>query len=180
MTNKILVLDPEPITLLDNDDNTMATITSTQSRRSSIANSNFYFEKVFVSDCTIVSGEEHTPKFAVWKVTVVMHPLNSTHTGSFHIRTYKRYSDFVKFRECLLDRIREERPQSVKEIPALPPTVKWYYYGWKYDEVNLDKNWLAKRRKGLELFINQVLLNSHVMEIAKDLVIQFLRTGNSR
>lgn len=176
MPSNILVLDPEPITLLDNDDNTAKTTASAQSRRSSVANQNFYFERVFVSDCTIVSGEEHTPKFAVWKVTAVMHPLNPTHDGSFQIKTYKRYSDFVRFREQLLDKVRDKRPQSLKEIPELPPAVKWYYYGWKYDEVNLDKKWLAKRRKGLELFINQVLLNNHVMEIARDLIIQFLRS----
>lgn len=175
MTSKILVLDPEPISLLEQDDNTARTITSTQSR-SSVANSNFYFERAFVSDCTIVAGEERTPRFAVWKVTAVMHPLNPAHDGSFQIQTYKRYSDFVKFREQLLERIRDRMPQSVNEIPALPPPVKWYYYGWNYDKVNLDKRWLARRRRGLELFTNQVLLNNHVMEIARDLVIQFLRS----
>ncbi|KAH7580576.1 PX domain-containing protein YPT35 [Nakaseomyces glabratus] len=170
MADKVAVLDPEPITLLDTEDEPGIS----QSRRSSIANSNFYIERAFVTNCTIISGERSTPKFAVWKVTAVLHPLNPNSSGSYRIHTYRRYSDFVEFRNALLDRVRTKRPTSVSEIPELPPPVKWYY-SWKYNEINLNREWLANRRKGLELFINQVLLNGNIVDIAKDLVIQFLR-----
>ncbi|SCV16185.1 probable PX domain-containing protein YPT35 [Nakaseomyces glabratus] len=135
MADKVAVLDPEPITLLDTEDEPGIS----QSRRSSIANSNFYIER-----------ERSTPKFAVWKVTAVLHPLNPNSSGSYRIHTYRRYSDFVEFRNALLDRLEIQRDQS-------------------------QQGMLANRRKGLELFINQVLLNGNIVDIAKDLVIQFLR-----
>lgn len=117
MADKVAVLDPEPITLLDTEDEPGIS----QSRRSSIANSNFYIERAFVTNCTIISGERSTPKFAVWKVTAVLHPLNPNSSGSYRIHTYSRYSDFVEFRNALLDRVRTKRPASVSEIPELPP-----------------------------------------------------------
>ncbi|QHS73743.1 Ypt35p [Saccharomyces paradoxus] len=207
MNDKISILPPEPIQLLDEDttepeveidsqqeneglisvsnsngsssgsNDCGARITRTRPRRSSSINANFSFQKAHVSDCTIVDGD-HGTKFAVWRITVFLEPnLNAfaAKRESYKIQTYKRYSDFVKLREDLLTRIKTVKPEKLHclQIPSLPPSVQWYS-SWKYQQVNLNKDWLAKRQRGLEYFLNHIILNSGLVEMAKDILIQFL------
>ncbi|EHN02041.1 Ypt35p [Saccharomyces cerevisiae x Saccharomyces kudriavzevii VIN7] len=207
MNDKISILPPEPIQLLDEDttepefevdsqqENEEPTSTSnsngnnsngsdwgtsiirTRPRRGSSINANFSFQKAHVSDCTIINGD-HGTKFAVWRITVFLEPnltVFSAQKESYKIQTYRRYSDFVKLRENLLTRIQTAKPEKLHflQIPHLPPSVQWYST-WKYQQVNLNKDWLAKRQRGLEYFLNHVILNSGLVEIAKDILIQFL------
>ncbi|AQZ17915.1 YPT35 (YHR105W) [Zygosaccharomyces parabailii] len=158
--NKINVLMPEPISLVDDE----AEVHD--------LNRNFSLQRCQVSDCTIVNGENGT-KFAVWKVTLLLHP-SACHSQLYYprVETYRRYSDFCKFREQLIARcIGAHRPNI--DVPMLPSRVKWYET-WHYQEINLDRNWLSKRRQGLEFFLNHVLLNDELVELARDLVVKFL------
>ncbi|CAI4053299.1 hypothetical protein SUVZ_15G2600 [Saccharomyces uvarum] len=204
MNDKISVLPPEPIQLLDEDttepefeidsqqeneepvtttdsnsygSGQSTPITRTRPRRSSSINANFSFQKALVSDCTIINGD-HGTKFAVWRITVLLEPnlkVVSAQRESYKIQTYRRYSDFVKLREHILTRIKTAKPEKAHylQIPNLPPSVQWYST-WKYQQVNLNRDWLAKRQRGLEYFLNHVILDSQLVEIAKDILIQFL------
>ncbi|AJU18443.1 BCN_G0025710.mRNA.1.CDS.1 [Saccharomyces cerevisiae] len=172
-----------PISASNSNDSTShsndcgATITRTRLRRSSSINANFSFQKAHVSDCTIVNGD-HGTKFAVWRITVFLEPNLKAFAAkreSYKIQTYKRYSDFVRLRENLLTRIKTAKPEKLNclQIPHLPPSVQWYS-SWKYQEVNLNKDWLAKRQRGLEYFLNHIILNSSLVKMTKDILIQFL------
>lgn len=167
MSRKINVLMPEPITLMDDE--------SSQNGRnrsdSTGLNQNFNFQRAQVSDCTVVNGE-HGAKFAVWKVTLVLQP--SDYNASYYPRivAYKRYSDFYQFRQQIIRQCKEAHENAI-EIPQLPPRVKWYET-WRYQDINLNKVWLAKRRQGLEYFLNHILLNNEIVTIAKDLIISFI------
>ena len=203
MNDKISILPPEPIQLLDEDtteaefevdsqqeneeplstsnsdsNNSCSndrgpTFTRTRPRRSSSINSSFSFQKAHVSDCTIVNGD-HGTKFAVWRITIFLEPNSNVVAAkkeSYKVQTYKRYSDFVKLRDDLLTRLKTAKPEKLHclQIPKLPPSVQWYST-WKYQQVNLNKDWLAKRQRGLEYFLNHTILNSGLVEIAKDIL----------
>lgn len=158
--NKVNVLMPEPISLADDE------------AQVHDLNDNFSLQRCQVSDCTIVNGENGT-RFAVWKVTLLLHPAGCSSKVYFpRVETYRRYSDFCRFREqlvqCCLD---AHRPNI--DVPALPAGVKWYE-AWHYQEINLNHNWLSRRRQGLEFFLNHVLLNDELVSLARDLVVKFL------
>lgn len=131
----------------------------------------FVFQRAHVTDCTIVNGENGA-KFAVWKVSLVMQP--SAGQDPYHpcIVVYKRYSDFYQFREQLIRQCQEAHLSNL-DLPQLPPRVKWYE-SWRYQDVNLNKAWLAKRRQGLDYFLNKVLLNQEIVTAARELIVGFL------
>lgn len=178
MNHKINVLTPEPITLVD-DDSLSSTRDDDAARsrsNSSAVNQNFNFQKAIVSDCTIVNGENGA-KFAVWKVTLFLQPSSENVTYYPRIISYMRYSDFYNFRELLIRRCKETQGPVI-DIPKLPPRIKWYE-SWRYQDVNLNKIWLAKRRQGLDYFLNHILLNNAIVTVAKDLIISFLESRHA-
>lgn len=168
LSRKISVLMPEPITLMDDEHSNHE---SGSADGEDVLNQNFTFLRAHVSDCTIVNGENGS-KFAVWKLSLVLQSLDNDGVYRPCIDVYKRYSDFYRFRESLVRQCKESDLHRI-DIPPLPPRVKWYET-WRYQDVNLNKVWLAKRRQGLDYFMNKVLLNSAVIAIARDLIFKFL------
>lgn len=181
MTERLTFLPPEPIKILneprDESDEELET-THNSASQTTQANKRLKFSSVKVSDCTIVTGD-NGDRFAVWKITVFVAsrygpnpPTSSSPTnipiGSPQIQTYKRYSDFVAFRNSIMNKLGDRM-----EIPSLPPGVPWYD-SWKYQDVNFDKKWLAKRRRGLERFLEQVLLDRELVLLAKNEIRTFL------
>lgn len=168
LSRKVEVLSPEPIRLVDDEQSNRE---SGLSEAEDALNQNFTFLRAHVTDCTVVNGENGC-KFAVWKVSLVLQSFDHNNAYRPCIDVYKRYSDFFHFREALVRQCKEANLRAV-DIPQLPPRVKWYET-WRYQEVNLDKRWLAKRRQGLDYFMNKVLLNSTILASARNLIIKFL------
>lgn len=168
LSRKVNVLMPEPITLMDDERSIQESMSG---EAEDASDQNFTFLKAHVTDCTVVNGENGS-KFAVWKVSLVLQSFD--HNGAYRpcIDVYKRYSEFHKFRESLVRKCKEADLHTV-DIPRLPPRVKWYET-WRYQDVNLNKVWLAKRRRGLDYFMNKVLLNSTLVSTARDLIVKFL------
>lgn len=90
---------------------------------------------VRVGECTIVTGDQG--KFACWSIVV-----NTSSSSTVTLR--KRYSELDRLRQRLI----RELPGI--EVPKLPP---------KRMLNNLDSKFLAKRRSGIEWFLNCVLLD---------------------
>ncbi|CCF58144.1 hypothetical protein KAFR_0D04970 [Kazachstania africana CBS 2517] len=166
MNDKITFLPPEPITLLD-EENDEEDGHETRVRSSSAVNAAFRICKISVDNFTMVKGDKGT-KFGVWKVTSILE--HRQKGGNRSIETFRRYSDFVILRENILVNL---QGTNIK-IPELPSTVPWYKC-WKYQEINYDHTWLNERRKGLEYFINFVILNERIFNVCKDLIITFLK-----
>ncbi|AOA62763.1 hypothetical protein PP7435_CHR2-0258 [Komagataella phaffii CBS 7435] len=95
--------------------------------------------------CTKVSIPNYS---AIQDSYVVFHILVTTRRGKLEL--FKRYSEFVKFRQSLLT----EAPFKAKAIPKLPPKIMAKIP---------SKSQLEKRRRGLETFLNFVLLDSDLM-----------------
>lgn len=165
MSQRINFLPPEPISLVDNEHHREESPVQAHFRQT------LQFKQIIVGDCTIVNSNQ-TNKFSVWQVELVLAPTDRSGGSSPRIQLYKRYSDFENLRNRLIQALPSELHQS---IPSLPPKVRWYE-SWRYQDVNFDKKWLAKRRAGLEYFLNQVLLNERVVNSARTCIRNFLES----
>ncbi|CAB4252022.1 similar to Saccharomyces cerevisiae YHR105W YPT35 Endosomal protein of unknown function [Maudiozyma barnettii] len=188
--NRIKILAPEPITLLQNEENdtphmpTLPGIPTRKHRACSSVNDNFNFSKVSVTDCTILKGD-NTSKFAMWKITIILQPsetlierTNKPQVAYPKVQTYKRYSDFVTFRNIIINKIvtngeTSENILLLSKIPKLPPKIPWYEI-WQYQKANYNKKWLIERRIGLEIFLNGIVLNQDVVQICRSEILRFL------
>ncbi|SCU85705.1 LAME_0D02410g1_1 [Lachancea meyersii CBS 8951] len=159
MPHNFKFLAPEPINLVNNE--------STSDDDENLGPS-LHFGNVTVGDCTIVNSEKN--KFTVWQIEFTVSPAKPSERGCPKIHVYKRYTDFVVFREQLLRRL---PPDMAANVPELPPKVSWYD-SWRYEDANFKSSWLARRRAGLELFLNQLLLNDRLLGAALGLVKSFL------
>ncbi|CUS21792.1 LAQU0S04e00892g1_1 [Lachancea quebecensis] len=157
MPQSIQFLAPEPINLVNNEP-----------PADEVTGRSLRFKYITVGSCTIVNSQNN--KFSVWQIEVALSPTGTSGTGSPHIQIYKRYTDFELFREKLL---RSLTPALRPCIPQLPPKVSWYE-SWHYSQANFKSSWLARRRAGLEYFLNQVLLNDKVLAEALPCVKEFL------
>lgn len=97
---------------------------------------------VLVGDYFLVSGEGG-PSYVVWCIKIT---LNESLYSSILI--YKRYSDIENFRNILLKQYPEV------EIPPLPPKNTF-----SIERLLFSRSWLENRRRGLQWFMNYVLLN---------------------
>ncbi|CCH58159.1 hypothetical protein TBLA_0A03600 [Henningerozyma blattae CBS 6284] len=180
MSQKISIIPPEPITLINNE-----TTNAYDSQYSKTLSTNgLALYKVTVSDCTIVKGS-NGGEFAVWKVTVLLTKEDSSSSQEDNnnvlqemnyrkIQVYRRYSDFELFRKQIIDRLKEQQQVGkVVNLPSLPPKVPWYDL-WKYQDINLDKKWLNNRQRGLNHFLNHILLDVEIRRVSKDIIIKFL------
>lgn len=158
------VLAPEPIALVDDG-------SSDDESTSSPGTDGFAVVRAHVTDCTVVSGENGCD-FAVWKVTVVL----ALADGRCSVALYKRYSEFRLLRDQLARRCREARLPA--ELPQLPPRVSWYRC-WHYQEANLDREWLARRRQGLDSFLNKILLDQQLVAANRELIASFLEPSEA-
>ena len=157
MPSSIRFLAPEPINLVNNEAST-----------EEWTNRTVHFKHITVGSCTIVNSQNN--KFCVWQVDLTLSPTGRSGAGTPHIQIYKRYSDFVRFREELMATL---SPKLRTGIPALPPKLSWFD-SWRYDDANFKSAWLARRRAGLEFFLNQVLLNDSLLVEALACIKKFL------
>ena len=175
MSTELTLLPPEPIKLLNEESNDDSGISNNeffntndvvnQATDDSGKNPDFKFSKVFVGNATLVRGDGSGTKYIVWRITLILKlrgPVSDRTsdyiTISPQIEIYKRYSEFVKFRKDLIDHLdflkEQDLPDNLRRklnniiIPELPPKVPWYKL-WEYYDINLNHEWLLKRRKGL-------------------------------
>lgn len=202
MSTELTLLPPEPIKLLNEESNDDSGISNNeffntndvvnQATDDSGKNPDFKFSKVFVGNATLVRGDGSGTKYIVWRITLILKlrgPVSDRTsdyiTISPQIEIYKRYSEFVKFRKDLIDHLdflkEQDLPDNLRRklnniiIPELPPKVPWYKL-WEYYDINLNHEWLLKRRKGLEYFLNCIFLNRCTVGLCRDIIKSFIQT----
>ncbi|KAH3900219.1 Ypt35p SCDLUD_003190 [Saccharomycodes ludwigii] len=118
-------------------------------------------------------------KFMVWTMRITL-----TY-GNQQLYCYKRYSEFVVFRNKILHKLnmyyKEKQRQGNNSInrytkiviPELPPPVSWWKC-WEYDRVNFDRHWLQHRQAGLEFFMCSVLLDKDIVNLCFDIIQKFI------
>lgn len=145
---------------------------SIRSRTVTPLNDQANFLRVQVVDCTMVKGIQGNT-FAVWKIKIMLETKNTNNEMiASTIEIYRRYSEFVNFREQLMKRCQYYKFDC--DIPRLPPKLPWYYL-LNYEKDNLDRNWLVKRQMGLNSFLNDVIMNKEILNQFKDLILQFIK-----
>lgn len=97
---------------------------------------------VLVGDYHVILGES-APLYVVWSIRIVVN-------GASHslIVLYKRYSDIEQFRRELVAAFPND------QVPELPPKDNF-----SLSRLWLSDLWLETRRRGLQWFMTNVLLN---------------------
>lgn len=110
---------------------------------------------VLVGDYHIIEGEIGKP-YIVWSIRIIINDLNYS-----SILIYKRYSEIESFRNKLVASYKDV------DIPRLPPkdNLNFQRYLW-------SSNWLETRRKGLQWFMTNVLLNPKLQH--NEIVTEFV------
>lgn len=105
-------------------------------------NESSHITDVLVGDYHIVEGDGGKP-YIVWSIRIIIN--DSTYSS---ITIYKRYSELEKFRSKISSNYKDI------DIPNLPPKDNFNFqrYIW-------SNSWLETRRKGLQWFMTNVLLN---------------------
>lgn len=127
---------PVPI-LLNNNESIDKTNNKNKVHLSHISN-------VIVGDYHIIQGEVGK-SFTMWSIKIILDDLDYA-----SILVYKRYSEIEEFRMQLLKQFSEYS----SNIPGLPPKDSF-----SLDRFFMSKKWLEDRRKGLQWFLSNVLLN---------------------
>lgn len=110
---------------------------------------------VIVGDHHVISGETG-PSFVAWAVKIVINDLTYG-----LILVYKRYTEM----EVLRNKLRAEFPDTeIPELPAKDSLSVGRLFGYH--------EWLEKRRKGLQWFLSNVLLNPRFQKA--DVVKEFI------
>lgn len=138
-------MPPQPIRLLD-DDEPAATSNSIPS---------IYIKDVSVRGYSVVSGE-HGCGFDTWTVYIYYHNCVTP------IVKYRRYTEFEKLRR----RLQQELADTT--IPGLPPK-DLFSAGRLWGR----PQWYEERRRGLQWFISNVLLNPKLQ--TSTAVLKFLQ-----
>lgn len=118
-----------------------------------IVDSNLYTNSshitdVLVGDYHIIGGEKESgggQSYVVWSIRIILD--DATYSS---IILYKRYSDIEKFRNKLINQF----PDNNGDIPNLPPKDNF-----SLQRMLLAGQWLESRRKGLQWFMTNILLN---------------------
>lgn len=105
-------------------------------------NSLSHITDVLVGDYHVIQGEGGS-SYVVWSIRIIVD--DSVYSSMV---IYKRYSDIQKFRDTLI----QHYPGS--EIPQLPPKDNF-----SLQRLLMSDYWLENRRKGLQWFMTNVLLN---------------------
>ncbi|SCV06132.1 LANO_0H22804g1_1 [Lachancea nothofagi CBS 11611] len=158
MPHNIKFLAPEPINLVNNESSSEELMTPS-----------LHFRDIRVGNCTIVNSQNN--KFTVWQIEVTLAPTGISGRSSPKIHIYKRYTEFEAFREKMMQTLSADlRPN----VPPLPPKLSWYD-AWRYEDANFKSGWLARRRAGLELFLNTLLLNDKILLEGVECIKEFLK-----
>lgn len=136
---------PVPITLEDR----------TPSNRHFLETS--HITDVLVGEYHIIQGEGGKP-YIVWSIRIIIN--ETTHST---VNIYKRYREIERFRAQLKKHHRDV------DIPALPPKDNF-----KVPRIVWSNNWLETRRKGLQWFMTNVLLNPKLQhsKIITDFILE--------
>ncbi|KAK6457041.1 Phox homologous domain-containing protein [Scheffersomyces xylosifermentans] len=150
--NKIL---PVPIELHDGDQDIEQSTNNAEARK---ANKLSHITNVLVGEHHLVEGESGK-SYIVWSIKII---LDDSEYSSIVI--YKRYNEILKFYQ---DLVAYYKNSSSTIIPALPPKDNF-----SIDRLFMSTNWLEERRKGLQWFMSNVLLNPKLQD--SDVVKQFI------
>lgn len=117
---------------------------------------NSHITDVLVGDHHIIEGEGGRP-YIVWLIRIILNESNYT-----SINIYKRYREIEKLRNDLL-----KEYQNI-EIPKLPEKDSF-----SFQRMMWTNNWLEHRRKGLQWFMTNVLLNPQLQhsQIVTDFIL---------
>lgn len=116
-----------------------------------------HITNVVVGDYRDVSGENGA-SYMSWPVLITLD--DSPYTG---IQIYRRYSEFEKLRQQLLEKFKYT-PTVVPELPGKDD--------FSLERLKRTDRWIEKRRKGLQWFMSNVLLNPRFQQL--DVVMQFI------
>ncbi|KAH3686713.1 hypothetical protein WICPIJ_002305 [Wickerhamomyces pijperi] len=154
MSTSLRQVSPEPIQLIINDDSddtnsegnqdqpSNETISSSTSNHNSPFHQHMpHIQSVEIIEATILRDAKTGSKHTTYTLLI-------TSTKGQSLKLHKRYNDFVQLSQSL----RAQYPQSKIQIPKLPPKTLM-------PGANFQVKFLERRRKGLEYFINSVLLN---------------------
>ncbi|EGW32234.1 uncharacterized protein SPAPADRAFT_61315 [Spathaspora passalidarum NRRL Y-27907] len=103
----------------------------------------------------VLVGEHHLiqgtagKSYMVWAIKITLNDMDYS-----SIIKYKRYNEIVEFRSRLVDYFRHDDTSSNVRIPGLPPRDSF-----SFDRILLANHWLEERRKGLQWFMTNVLLD---------------------
>lgn len=116
-----------------------------------------HITNVVVGDYRDVKGEKGL-SYMSWPILITLD--DSPYTG---IQIYRRYSEFEKLRQDLLQKFK----YSSTEVPELPGKDDF-----SLDRLKRSSQWIEKRRKGLQWFMSNVLLNPRFQQL--DVVMKFI------
>ncbi|ODV78632.1 PX domain-containing protein YPT35 [Suhomyces tanzawaensis NRRL Y-17324] len=108
------------------------------------SHSSSHITNVMVGDHHVVEGQGG-PSFTVWSIKVMLD--ESEYTS---IELYKRYLDIERFQYQL----KTEFAAYNYNIPELPPKDSF-----SLERMTMSRRWLEERRRGLQWFLRNVLLN---------------------
>lgn len=108
------------------------------------ANKLSHITNVMVGDHHQISGDAGK-SYIVWSIKIILD--DSIYSS---ILIYKRYSELEALRNKMINHF----PQDVSNIPQLPPKDNV-----KLSRLFLANNWLEERRKGIQWFMSNILLN---------------------
>ncbi|KAK6201306.1 Phox homologous domain-containing protein [Scheffersomyces amazonensis] len=117
-----------------------------------------HITNVLVGEHHLIEGE-HGKSYITWAIKIV---LDDSDYSSIVI--YKRYSEIEKFYQDLMHHY--ENTKRVL-IPALPPKDNF-----SIERIMMSNNWLEERRKGLQWFMSNVLLNPKLQDC--DVIKKFI------
>lgn len=117
-----------------------------------------HISNVIVGDYHVIQGEVGK-SFTVWSIKIILDDLDYA-----SILIYKRYSEIEEFRHRLVKQFAEYS----SNIPGLPPKDSF-----SLDRLFMSKRWLEERRRGLQWFLSNVLLNLRFQnhEIVKSFIL---------
>lgn len=145
MSYPLRKVNPMPIELNKNDDIPLPSLS--------------HITNVMVGEYHHIAGDAG-PSYLVWTIKVILN--NSLHSS---LLIYKRYSELLSFRDDLINHFHEYS----SDIPPLPPK----------DSINfgrfmLSDTWLENRRKGIQWFLSNILLNPKFQntDIVKKFILQ--------
>ncbi|KAK6465583.1 Phox homologous domain-containing protein [Scheffersomyces coipomensis] len=109
-----------------------------------------HITNVMVGEHHLIEGEYGKP-YISWAIKIV---LDDSDYSS--IIVYKRYSEIEQFHQDLLHHYQNTKSTL---IPNLPPKDNF-----SIERLLLSNNWLEERRKGLQWFMSNVLLNPKLQD----------------
>lgn len=109
-----------------------------------------HITNVIVGEYHLISGE-FGKSYMTWQIKITINDLDHS-----SIILYKRYNEIYQLRQDLLKIFPNtiNNNNNNNNVPSLPPKDNL-----SLDRLLMSKNWLEERRKGLQWFLSNVLLD---------------------